>query len=191
MAPRTPEQFHDIRENRKQQIMEAALLVFANDGYHSASIAKIAKAANISKGLLYNYFESKEQLLIAVLTEGVEQIHSIMNQLDDELDTPEELWIFIRGSLELIKSKPEFFKLYFSLIFQTEVTHVLSEKYQQIVGPMMDDIAVYFKTKGEANPEEKAFMLGIMLDGIGMHYVMNPQAIDLDKMEKIVFDLFK
>ena len=45
--------------DRKKAILDAPLQVFADEGYHNASISKIAKAAGVSKGLMYNYFESK------------------------------------------------------------------------------------------------------------------------------------
>ena len=61
--PKTPKQFEDMRTERRIAILEAALHVFAQEGYHSASISKVSKYAKISKGLLYNYFESKEELL--------------------------------------------------------------------------------------------------------------------------------
>jgi AcrR family transcriptional regulator len=61
--PRTAQQFEDIRTDRKKAILYAALHIFSEDGYHSASISKISKEAGVSKGLMYNYFESKEALL--------------------------------------------------------------------------------------------------------------------------------
>jgi AcrR family transcriptional regulator len=60
MSPRTKQQFEDLRKDRRQAILDAALTVFANNGYHSASVSMIAKEAGVSKGLMYNYFESKE-----------------------------------------------------------------------------------------------------------------------------------
>ncbi len=65
--PRTTKQFKDMRTERRVSILEAALHVFAEEGYHSASISKLSKYAKISKGLLYNYFESKEELLKILL----------------------------------------------------------------------------------------------------------------------------
>ena len=103
MSPRTEAQFEEIRQNRRQQIMEVALEVFASDGYHKASISKISSQAGISKGLLYNYFESKEDLLLQTLVEGTERLHRIFQNIEDELDTPEELMLFIKGSFEIIK----------------------------------------------------------------------------------------
>ena len=63
MSPRTKQQFEDIREEKRSLIMKVALELFAEEGYHNTSISKIASRAGISKGLLYNYFDSKEDLI--------------------------------------------------------------------------------------------------------------------------------
>ena len=60
-----------MRETRREQIMKAALELFAQEGYTNCSISRLASHAGISKGLMYNYFESKEALLIAIIEEGM------------------------------------------------------------------------------------------------------------------------
>ena len=54
------------RQNKKDQIVEAAALVFARSGYSNAVVADIALQANIGKGTVYAYFKSKEDLFFAV-----------------------------------------------------------------------------------------------------------------------------
>ncbi|MGD9412882.1 MAG: TetR/AcrR family transcriptional regulator [Desulfobacterales bacterium] len=55
-----------FRVNKKERIIEAAAQVFARSGYSNASIASIARQANIGKGTVYEYFNSKEDLFFAV-----------------------------------------------------------------------------------------------------------------------------
>jgi len=191
MSPRTENQFQSLRKSRKDRIMETALELFASEGYHSVSISQIAVKAEMSKGLLYNYFPSKEELLNAILVLGLEKIHDILARIEDELDTPEELLIYIRGGFQTMKKETEFYKLYFGLLFQPGISDHIKEKYQDFVDQMNQDISFYFKSKGDPNPEEKAFLLGASIDAVGMHYLMSPESVDLDKMEKIIFELFK
>ena len=66
MCPRTSEQFEDIRESKRRRIMDAAIDCFATTGYHAVSISDLAKHAGISKGLMYNYFSSKDELLKSI-----------------------------------------------------------------------------------------------------------------------------
>jgi AcrR family transcriptional regulator len=53
------------RAEREQRMLGAAGMAFARDGYHDASMDEIARAAGISKPMLYNYFGSKEGLYVA------------------------------------------------------------------------------------------------------------------------------
>jgi len=55
-----------IRIDKKNRIIEAAVMVFAQKGYASATVADIATRAEIGKGTIYEYFASKEDLFFAV-----------------------------------------------------------------------------------------------------------------------------
>jgi len=57
---------HDIREARKDKIIDAALQVFAEKGYADATMTDIAKKAGVSTPVLYEYFKTKEALLFAI-----------------------------------------------------------------------------------------------------------------------------
>lgn len=63
-------------EERRLQILETALTVFASNGFKGASIKDIAQAAGISQGLMYHYFVSKEDLLEATV-----EHHSFVPQM--------------------------------------------------------------------------------------------------------------
>jgi AcrR family transcriptional regulator len=191
MSPRTEKQFQEIRETRKLQIMKAALELFAREGYHSSSIARIAEYAGISKGLLYNYFTSKENLLDSIMAHGIEKFHRIFSEIQDELDTPEELMTYIHGGFALIRREPDFYRLMFTVFFQPGVMEASQNLYRETLDHLTRDIAIYFERKGDPQPIEKARLLGITIDGVGLHYFMAPDSVDLDKMEKIIFELFK
>jgi len=189
--PRTEEQFEEIRTTRRNQILAAALEIFAADGFDGASISKIAQEAGISKGLMYNYFSSKEELLQEVLLKGIQNMKEIFTLMQDELDTPEELMILIKGTIDMMQKDPHYYKLYFTLFFQPEAYTIIKTKYEEILGDLMKDIAFYFEKKGDEHPMEKAMVLSALLDGVGLHYLMAPEMYDLELFEKIIFDLFK
>lgn len=69
--PRTKEAFETMREHTKKKIETTALALFARNGL-SVKIDEIAKAAGISKGLLYNHFPSKEELIAALARAATE-----------------------------------------------------------------------------------------------------------------------
>jgi TetR/AcrR family transcriptional repressor of mexJK operon len=77
------------QRDRRQQILDAAQQVFAAKGFDGASIKDLAKAAQISPGLLYWYFKDKTDLLVSLLTERIE---AALGQLPDNVsfDAPPE-----------------------------------------------------------------------------------------------------
>jgi AcrR family transcriptional regulator len=57
-------------EDRRRQILDAAVRVFARRGYHGSRVGEIAEEAGVAHGLLYHYFASKEQVLQTVFREN-------------------------------------------------------------------------------------------------------------------------
>ena len=54
------------REEKRDSLVKAAASVFASQGFSRARIADIAEAADVGKGTIYEYFDSKEELFLAV-----------------------------------------------------------------------------------------------------------------------------
>jgi AcrR family transcriptional regulator len=65
---------------RRSQILDGAATVFAEKGFHRATTREIAQAAGVSEGTIYNYFDSKEDLLIGIMSQLIE-----LEQLGGEL----------------------------------------------------------------------------------------------------------
>jgi TetR/AcrR family transcriptional regulator, fatty acid metabolism regulator protein len=57
-------------EDKRRQILDAAVRVFARKGFHASRVGDIAQEAGVAHGLLYHYFESKDQVLEAVFHEN-------------------------------------------------------------------------------------------------------------------------
>ncbi|WP_037465737.1 TetR/AcrR family transcriptional regulator [Shimazuella kribbensis] len=72
MSPLRAEQLKQIRDNRKEQIMNAALKVFARRGFIGAKTNMIATEAGLSEGLLYKYFKSKDELFITLVEQAID-----------------------------------------------------------------------------------------------------------------------
>lgn len=121
MSPRTSKQNEEIREEKTALIMDTALLHFANEGYYATTINYIARHAGISKGLMYNYFDSKEELLKAIIQKSIEEV---MNYFDIDRDgylSEQEFEFFVRKINVMLKEKRSFWRLLFQLLMQNEV----------------------------------------------------------------------
>jgi len=67
MAPTRQERKENIARMRKQQILDAALAIFSKKGFAETTTAEIAQTAGVAEGTIYNYFQSKRELLVAVV----------------------------------------------------------------------------------------------------------------------------
>jgi AcrR family transcriptional regulator len=121
MAPKSKQQYEGIREEKKALIMEVALYLFANEGFRGTTINNIAKHAGISKGLLYIYFKSKEDLLSEIIEKSVSEIYNYFDLNRDGYLTEEEFEFFIRKLSRLINEKQTFWRLFFQVLMQSEV----------------------------------------------------------------------
>ncbi|MGE5349202.1 MAG: TetR/AcrR family transcriptional regulator, partial [Actinomycetota bacterium] len=121
MSPRTPDQFEGMREEKKNLIMDTALEQFSNQGFQSTTITQIARHAGISKGLMYNYFKSKEDLLAAIINRSLADIYTSFNPDHDSLLTTEEFELFIRKVFNLFREKRQFWKLIYRVMLQQGV----------------------------------------------------------------------
>lgn len=82
-APSLPPSTEESPESAKRrQILEGARQVFLASGFDGASMGEIAKAAGVSKGTLYVYFDSKESLFAALTTEEKQGLAEVLFKLD-------------------------------------------------------------------------------------------------------------
>lgn len=85
------------REVRERQILEAAVQVFAEHGFHSASMDEISEVAGISKPMLYTYLGAKDELFVAcVHREAGRLIESIGAAADVDRAPDDQLWWGLR-----------------------------------------------------------------------------------------------
>ncbi len=72
MSPRNEEQNETIRDERREQILSAALKVFGTKGFAATKISDIVARAGMSHGLVYHYFKSKEEIFYVLLKRAME-----------------------------------------------------------------------------------------------------------------------
>ncbi len=75
-----PKVVPEYREEAKAKIVKAARAVFAKKGYHDATMDDVAKEVGVSKGALYSYFGSKEDLLKEISLQGHQALRDILSQ---------------------------------------------------------------------------------------------------------------
>ncbi|WP_096202749.1 TetR/AcrR family transcriptional regulator [Bacillus sp. FJAT-45350] len=90
------------------QIIEAAVKVIADNGYHQAQVSKIAKQAGVADGTIYLYFKNKEDILVSLFEEKMGKfVESIQSELTDEMSVDEKLGVLVTMHLrQLSVDKP-------------------------------------------------------------------------------------
>ncbi len=104
---------NDIREARKDNIIDSALQVFAEKGYADATMTDIAKKAGVSTPALYEYFKTKEDLLFAIPEKFMEEPIHILEYITPYLRGAEaKIRGIVQGYLSVYDANP----LYASLV---------------------------------------------------------------------------
>lgn len=94
-----------LKKNKPKykQILDAAVIVIADNGYHQAQVSKIAKQAGVADGTIYLYFKNKEDILISVFQEKmsvfVENLQEIINE---SASASEMLYRMIEGHFRVL-----------------------------------------------------------------------------------------
>ena len=94
-----------LKKNKPKykQILHAAVIVIADNGYHQAQVSKIAKQAGVADGTIYLYFKNKEDILISVFQEKmsvfVENLQEIINE---SASASEMLYRMIEGHFRVL-----------------------------------------------------------------------------------------
>lgn len=178
--PRTKQAFEEMRLKSSTHIMETALKLFSEKGYHSTSISMIAKEAGIAAGLMYNYFTSKEELLEKIMDENFQYIYSFITgkhdftkenkEVQDTSNAADELVKLIDVTFDAISSRGDSWKLLISIMFQPDVSAIATNRIAQFTLHQEQLYLRYFNLKSVKNPSDSAKVLAALMHGTFMQY---------------------
>jgi AcrR family transcriptional regulator len=133
---------------RREQIVEAATRVFAEKGFRRATTREVARAAGVSEGTIYNYFEDKDAILLAIL----DRLNETERRAADfeegmAMDLRAFLEQYLRRRMSLIWENREVFRVVISEIL---VNAELRERYlEHVVDPTMNIAEENFRSRME------------------------------------------
>ena len=192
MAPRTKEQIAQIRSESSQKILMAALELFATDGFAGTSVNAIAKKAGVSKGLIYNYFESKEDIVKGLVDMMLQIAEDMMKRSAEKpAATPrEELKNLVDIFFETITHQIEMMRWILPLAFQMSRFSFVNDMVIEKLGASVEMMKNIFERMGYENPEEEAWLLGAIMDGLSMDLAIMP-GYDLLRMKRYLYKKYK
>lgn len=189
MSPRTKKQFEEIREASMRKIFDASLELFGTKGYESTSMSQIASLAGISKGLIYNYFNSKEELLQAMIMDLMSMGDRMIEEIftEDPRQTMENL---IKSVFGWLKENDKLNRLLVGLSTQLDkfrFVHDLATNKMATYLVMMEQL---LRDLNIPDPKTEARILTTFFDGLAMHFMMMKDDYPLREVEQMLINKY-
>jgi AcrR family transcriptional regulator len=188
-------EFERLNEDKKNNIINSAIHVFAQKGYKKAATDDIIKFAGISKGSLFVYFKNKENLFLYVYNFALETIikELLHENTAEERDVLERLKKFFLAELELVGKYPDMFE--FVKMVNTEDIPILSERIsERNLEKVNQSYEMIFKNidetrfKDDIKIEDALNIIRWTLNGLSDRYRSSCKQIPLSQLD---FDLTK
>jgi AcrR family transcriptional regulator len=138
-----------VTAQRKEQIMDAALSVFSQKGYGEATIPDIAGEAGVAVGTIYNYYDSKRDLLVSLLAAYV-STQPFVRLLEQTLETDDRTFL-----TAVVKERLDFgfdnLDRFFFLMSEVQRDAELRRLYaQEVLWPVLVLLEKYIESRGAA-----------------------------------------
>lgn len=180
MAPRSEEQNEAIKDERREQILSAALRVFATKGFAATKISDIVAESGVSHGLVYHYFQSKEDIFNELLKRAVDSASESMLMIENISASPIEK---VRRATHLIMGSIADFEesaYYFLIVIHAAVMEGLDEEKKAYTNASTAaETMVRILSEGqkagqvrEGDPEQMATVYFSAITGLAMNKLM-------------------
>lgn len=175
----------EYKQKRKKEILDSALDCFAEKGFQIATIDDIVKHSGISKGAIYNYFKSKEEIYLELMREQTEMSNARLIEKLRELKTAREklnylFEIYIAlDPYEEDRRKIIIVHLEFTLYSSRseEINKILKERgrkfFIQLITEIMEEGQRQGEFRKDIEPEVIANMFWSLIDGAMLHSIIN------------------
>lgn len=191
-------------ESSRQQVLDAALRVFGQQGIRAASVQDIADAAKMSKGAVHYHFESKDDLIIQVMKHACDRIRDRVQKVFEEPGLPlervrrsiAEMWtIRAEGSAEIRVMLDVMMQAVHDPVLKKAVGEVIRDARQHVIDIGLQnllDLGLKPRVPIKLIPR----LMLASLDGLALHNLFDPAASeDVEEMlravERITLALFE
>lgn len=190
----------NIRSQRREQIIDAAVAVITEQGIQSLSLSEIEKKAGMSRGQLTYYFPAKEEILLAVFDRYLRAMHERVRTCREAATTDTDWSWLIRHLLELVLKVPrpdsEFHALQHTLLAQTSHREdfrrrlaCLYEEWRSGLAEWLARDAGGAAPNGDVSPRVMASFFQAVLHGLGVQLAADPDAFDREEMANLCLQL--
>ena len=174
----------DSSEIRRNQILDAATKVFVQLGFQRARMDVIVEESGLSKGTLYWYFKSKEDIINAILrrlfTGELENLESLLDAEGTASDRLMQLTHNrVNGLKRMSSLVPIIFEFYAVAVHQQWVQQFIGEYFKHF-RTLLEDLIQQGIKRGEFRPvnaTKAAISFASLYEGFTIHWLMDPQTV--------------
>jgi AcrR family transcriptional regulator len=165
-------------EARRRQILEAAEACFRARGFHAATIAEIAAAANLSVGQIYRFFENKEAVVEAITNQQMDELLATIAEVEARSGAADAIRLLIDRGMTKLRT-PGMAALLLEITAEASrnprVTAIVREHDRKIREAISD---LLVKAQGTNLPDEiecRAEMVCLIFEGSAARVIRNPE----------------
>ena len=181
---------------KPQQIIDAAIRVFARTGYYNSRVADIAREAGIASGTIYLYFKTKDEILVTLFRDKMaEWVEFVRGQIASEVDPVAKLRRLVALHFSVLESNPDLAEVVQVELrqghkfFRGASAHEVSAYFALIGGVLEDGIA-----RGQIRPDVPVKLATKMLfgamDQVATSWVLGKRAYRLSDAAEAVATIF-
>ncbi|MDD3501214.1 MAG: TetR/AcrR family transcriptional regulator [Candidatus Cloacimonadales bacterium] len=184
------------KAKKKKAIFESAIENFAKNGFHNTSMSDIAKSAGVADGTLYLYYKNKDDLMIKVFNEMVdEKLELIQEAIKDEKNPLEKLYKVFEYHIELFTNNPDYVRFFVQEVRQSPEFYDRFPDFHPINKylSLLEDLIKECVDKGymkQIDPVLAAKILYGSIDFILSEWSLRKDNLPLKNIYKNVIDIF-
>ena len=190
MSPRYKQQLEEIKRRRRDAILSVALELFARNGYSATTTDDIARRAGISKGLIYSYFDSKQDNLLRLVDDGMENVIAVIRKHDGTLSPDQRFASLVDSWITMIKTNPFFVRLLLQLHLHDDFRILLKKRGIEYVELHLAHLRDIFADLGSADPDLDCYLLGALMDGLSLNYSAAPDLFPINTIAHWLVSIF-
>jgi len=178
-------------EETRERILKAAMELFTEKPYHEVSMDEIAKKSGVSKGGLFHHFPSKYELARSVLFKLLDDWLKELEERLDGLHGREMVPVLVNASFEMITSSPKLSRFFLEL-YEESLKRERSGEWDEFYRRYIGSVSGVLRSAGIREPEKKALLLGAIVDGLALHYLLSGgRLFDVDEMKEEVLRIME
>lgn len=177
-------------KDKKNTVLAVATQLFAENGFDNTSVAHICHKANVSKGLVYHHFKSKDEILIEIFSQTTERMIE-MNATPNNKPPQQQLIDLIEALFNQLENDKLFFQLNLNIMFQPSTKTLLKSQLKERSSLLLESVQHIFNKIDQAKGSVLSFMFLAELDGVALDYLSVYENYPIEEIKEHLMNKYK